>query len=341
MSENHPKSPSPRLGTPQIKTGGRRPTNQPDRSAELAEPAEAAEAALPTRRSLRQHRRADSEAGTPAGKASRAAILELPATTISPSDVGPLTGQLPTGMFSTRGGTDRGEAIQSGTSPSPAVRVDHDGVPVGPDGHPLTRRELRAWQRRQEEAPEGAAPEPSDVPAAPAAAGPQSSSRRAEAPAGSPGTVAAAPAPAGGPTSAEVPTRESLAAEGAALAARIEESGGADPSAVDPVLLREQELLAERARQLNTGLIARVPVAAPAPAPAGDSTPAPGVSAAPAASAAPAVPAAAQEPVQARSAHGLDSLGASAWSSRERNLILAAGLVIAALLIALILALVL
>ena len=128
---------------------------------------------------------------------------------------------------------------------------------------------------------------------------------------------------------------ESLAAEGAALAARIEASGGADPSAVDPVLLREQELLAERARQLNTGLIAHVPSAAPAPAPAAAATPAPD------AAATPVAPAAAQEPVQAQSAHGLDSLGASAWSSRERNLILAAGLVIVALLIALILALVL
>lgn len=335
MSDNHRKNPSPRLGTPQIKTGARQPTGQADQADQPAE------AALPTRRSLRQHRRADSEAGAPAGKASRPAILELPATIVSPSDVGPLTGQLPTGVYSIRGGTDRGDAIMSGTSPAPAVRVDHDGVPVGPDGHPLTRRELREWRRRQEQASEGTPPEPSDALATPTAAGPQPQSRRAEAPAGSPGTVAAAPGPADAQTPADVqtptagPTRESLAAEGAALAARIEASGGADPSAVDPVLLREQELLAERARQLNTGLIAHVPSAAPAPAPAAAATPAPD------AAATPVAPAAAQEPVQAQSAHGLDSLGASAWSSRERNLILAAGLVIVALLIALILALVL
>lgn len=339
MSENHPKSPAPRLGTPQIKIGARRPTDEADQADQPAE------TALPPRRSLRQHRRADSEAGAPAEKASRPAILELPATIISPSDVGPLTGQLPTGLYSTRGGSDRGDAITSGTSPVPAMRVDHDGVPVRLDGHPLTRRELREWRRRQEEASEGTPPEPSDAPAT-SAAGPKPPSRRAEAPAGSPGTVAAAPdpasvrTPADAPGPADVPTRESLTAEGAALAARIEESGGADPSAVDPVLLREQELLAERARQLNTGLIARVPLAAPAPPPVAASTPAPGAAPTPPPASTPA-PAAAQEPIQAQSAHGLDSLGASAWSSRERNLILAAGLVIVALLVALILALVL
>ena len=319
MSENRPQGPGPRLGTPQIKTGPRRPAEEPE-----------AESSLPTRRSLRQHRRADSAAGAPAGEISKATILELPATIISPSDVGPLTGQLPRVIYSIRDDAGGGYAIKS---PEPreaaepveaagqpaGVRVDHDGVPVGADGHPLTRRELREWRRRQEPAPAGS-PEPAGE-AAPA--GQQHQSRRAEAPAGSPGTAA------------EPPTRASLAAEGAALAARIEASGGGDPAAVDPLLLREQELLAERARQLNTGLITRVPAASLAPAPAAPVAPAepstPG----------PRSPAAAQEPVQADSAHGLDSLGASAWSSRERNLMLAAGIVILALLIALVLALVL
>lgn len=288
MNEDRPKGPVPRLGTPQIKSGPRRPEEQPP------------EGSLPTRRSLRQHRRADSAAGAPAGHLSRATILELPATIISPSDVGPLTGQLPTAIYSTRGQAGRRSDLKSQDPAATEMRVDHDGVPVGPDGHPLTRRELRERRRRQEEAA-AVRPAPST---APAAAGPQHQPRRAEAPAGSPGGVA------------EPVTRASLAAEGAALAARIEASGGGDPSAVDPVLLREQELLAERARQLNTGLITQVPVAEPAPA-------------------------AAQGPVHAQSAHGLDSLGASAWSSRERNLILAAGLVILLLLLALILALVL
>ncbi|NUL48859.1 hypothetical protein F7P69_27195 [Cellulosimicrobium funkei] len=320
MSENRPQGPGPRLGTPQIKTGPRRPADEP-----------AAEASLPTRRSLRQHRRADSAAGAPAGELSKATILELPAAIISPSDVGPLTGQLPRVIYSVRDDAGGGYAIKS---PEPrdtaepvevpgqpaGVRVDHDGVPVGADGHPLTRRELREWRRRHE-----AAPTDSSGPAGQAApAGQQHQSRRAEAPAGSPGTAA------------EPPTRASLAAEGAALAARIEASGGGDPAAVDPRLLREQELLAERARQLNTGLITRVP----APSPAQEPAPAPAAPAAPAAPG-PRSPAAAQEPVQAESAHGLDSLGASAWSSRERNLMLLAGTVILALLIALLLALVL
>ncbi|MGM7667120.1 hypothetical protein [Microbacterium sp. A93] len=321
MSENPRKGPMPRLGTPQIKGSAPRPADQPT------------EAPLSTRRSPGHPRRVDSAAGAPAGNASQPAILELPAATISPSDVRSLTGQLPTDLSSTRRDADLGGASRSGSSPAMAVRVDHDGVAVWPDGHPLTRRELREWRRRQEEA-SAWHPEPSEAPAPSAAAGPPSQSRRAEAPVGSPGTAATAA------TAAEGPTRESLATEGAALAARIEESGGGDPSAVDPVLLREQELLAERARLLNTGLIARVPVADPAPAaPTAPLTSEPAATVTPMQGA--AAPVAAQEPVQARSAHGLDSLGASAWSSREHRLILAAILVILALLVALILALVL
>lgn len=315
MSQNQPKGPAPRLGTPQIKSGPGRPAERPA--------GQSAEEPLPTRRSLRQHRRADSAAGTPAGKASQSAIFELPALIISPSDVGPLTGQLPTVIYSARRGAGTGYALKSAAAPATDVRVDPDGVPVGPDGHPLTRRELRE-RRRHQEASAGSEE--------PSADGGHPQARRAEAPAGSPGTMVTPAAASDVPqasSDSEETTRESLAAAGAALAAKIEESGGTDPSAVDPVLLREQELLAERARQLNTGLISQVPVAEPAvtaPAAAAVSTP---------------TTAPAQEPVQAESAHGLDSLEASAWSSRERTLLLVAALVILFLLVALVLALVL
>lgn len=404
QQDQKPQGVNPRLGRPEIKRG-----------------APGTELALPTRRSLRQHRRADSEAGAPAGDLSKATILELPVTSISPADVGPLTGQLPRVIYATGesgGGTyaikspdevapstggdttpadrpalkarratgsagrgARGPGMQS-SGPVAAssvdrlpeeVTLDRDGVPVGRDGQPLSRRQLREWRRQQVTAIPGAAM-PDVTAAADGSAALESEgaaehgnpepvrlttrreatrARRAEAPAGAPsgavaesaeiadGGTATSAAPS---TSAGQPfTRESLAAEGAALAARIEAASGADPSMVDPALLREQELLAEKARQLNTGLISQVPAAAPQ----GASTAvkrSPTVAKPPAGPAAPkraaVSPTDRHEPVDARSAHGLDSIQASEWSSRERTLMIVAGIVVLILVVALIFAIV-
>lgn len=242
-------------------------------------------------------------------------ILELPPTTVSPSGLGALTAPMP----GTPGDRDDRDDRTDDLVLPPGTRVDHDGVPVGPDGHPLSRRALRELRRRHEDhdaGPAGSAPE--------------------------------------GEQAGEPVSRESLAAEGAALAARIEASGAGDPSAVDPELLRAQEQLAERARRLNTGLIARVPVAeAVEPDGSADShVPSPTASAPtrPASAPTPSTVSAGaeiagaeadREPVRAQSAHGLDSMGASAWSDRERTLILVAVAVVLVLLLALILALVL
>ncbi|MEW1981433.1 hypothetical protein AB0333_10945 [Citricoccus sp. NPDC079358] len=385
QQDHKPQGAHPRLGKPEIKRGA--PETEPT---------------LPTRRSLRQHRRADSEAGAPAGDLSKATILELPATSISPADVGPLTGQLPRILYApgeSGGGAyalkSPDEALPSpGDDTAPAdrpalkarratvaadrdargpgmpstasgavsstdlvpeeVTLDRDGVPVGPDGQPLSRRQLREWRRQQGGDAEaaGAVDRGNPEPVRPTTRREATRARRAEAPAGAPaGTVAesaeitdAGAASAASVTSGGQPfTRESLAAEGAALAARIEAAAVADPSAVDPALLREQELLAEKARQLNTGLISQVPAVAPRAA----STPVarPPAGAKPVAG--PAAPrrgamssADRHEPVDAQSAHGLDSIQASEWSSRERTLIIVAGLVVLLLVIALILAIV-
>ncbi|MFC7402550.1 hypothetical protein [Citricoccus sp. GCM10030269] len=350
---------------------------------------------LPTRRSLRQHRRADREAGAPEGETTVAAILELPANAISPTDVGPLTGQVPQ-VYSAEDATDGGYALKrtgaensrvgshaasgpasvsqgahsaelpvirarrarsaSGTGGLPEhVTLDRDGVPVGPDGQPLSRREIREWRRQRDAesavsagaASAGAAPTESaeTSPSQPTTEGtPRKATRarRAEAPAGGPAAVVPQDVIPGNdvsgtadegtnPTDAEPVTRESLAAEAAELAEKIQASGGGDPSAVDPDLLRQQERLAEKARQLNTGLISQVPpaetVVQPRPkSPVAERS----------ASEAPVV----HEPVEAQAAHGLDSLKATEWSARERTLMIVAGIVVLILLIALILAIV-
>ncbi|NUL45248.1 hypothetical protein F7P69_08585 [Cellulosimicrobium funkei] len=378
---------SPRLGKPEIKRGTPRTETEP-----VATAGTQAKQPLPTRRSLRQHRRADSEAGAPAGDLSTATILELPATSISPADVGSLTGQLPRVIYAT-GESGNGaynikspaESVSStagDTAPVAAstadqlpehVTLDRDGVPVGPDGQPLSRRQLREWRRRQdaaspaaaqpavtapgvgsaspgsENAPERGNPEP----VRPTTRREATRARRAEAPAGAPSSAVAentemtdgsTVAPAVPNTSAgQSFTRESLAAEGAALAARIEAAERADPSTVDPALLREQELLAEKARQLNTGLISQVPAADPqAAAPSVTRSPIVVTPAAVPTAAKPrAVPSSEQhEPVDAQSAHGLDSIQASEWSARERTLMIIAGLVVLILVVALIFAIV-
>ncbi len=388
QQDQKPQAAKPRLGRPQIKRGA--PGVEP---AEASTGGTPAELQLPTRRSLRQHRRADSEAGAPAGDLSKATILELPATSISPADVGPLTGQLPRVIYATGEPGGGGYAIKSpdeavpsnGGDTAPAdrpalkarratgaadreaggpgkqstasvaassagllpedVTLDRDGVPVGPDGQPLSRRQLREWRRQQGTA--------MPVAATPATRREATRARRAEAPAGAPsGAVAeSAEIADGGTVTSAAPgtsagqpfTRESLAAEGAALAARIEAAEGADPSTVDPSLLREQELLAEKARQLNTGLIRQVPPAAPQ-VPSSSAARSPAVAKPAAGPAAPkqgaVSPTDRHEPVDAQSAHGLDSIQASEWSSRERTLMIVAGIVVLILVVALILAIV-
>ncbi|MCY1159213.1 MAG: hypothetical protein MOP51_2238 [Citricoccus sp.] len=280
-----------------------------------------------TRRPERQHRRVDSEAGAPAGETSEA-ILDLPATGVDPADVGPLTGTFPgvlpgvaelpllkDGRVVSRPGQAPAALARVFESGAPAAyTVASDGVPLGPDGQPLTRRQLREMRRRQES---GARPEASSSP---------STARRAEAPEGAPaGLAPEGPGGAAGEWDEPV-TRESLALEAAALAERLAAAGD-DPGAVDPQLLREQELLADRARRLNeTGALATVPPAEPTV----DAT-----------GAEPAAESVRHEPIQAQSAHGLDSLPASEWGSRERTLVIVAAVVFAILVIALIIALVL
>lgn len=281
----------------------------------------------PTRRADRQHRRVDTEAGAPAGETSEA-ILDLPAFAVDPADVGPLTGTftgvLP-GVAELPLLKDGRVVSRPGQAPAALARVFEpagptgftvasDGVPVGPDGQPLTRRQLREMRRRQES---GAGPTTASSP---------STARRAEAPEGAPaGVVPGEGASDGGAGETGEPvTRESLALEAAALAERLAAAGD-DPQAVDPRLLREQEMLAEKARRLNeTGTLATVP-------PAGAS--------AERAGAEPAAESVGHEPIQAQSAHGLDSLPASEWGSRERTLVIVAVVVFAILVIALILAL--
>ncbi|MFC0247118.1 hypothetical protein ACFFIO_01210 [Citricoccus parietis] len=416
QQDQKPQAANPRLGRPQIKRGA--PGVEPAAATTGGTPAEPQ---LPTRRSLRQHRRADSDAGAPAGDLSKATILELPATSISPADVGPLTGQLPRVIYATgepgggayaikspdeagaptggdtapadrpalkarraTGAADRGAGGPGKQSTASAaassadllpedVTLDRDGVPVGPDGQPLSRRQLREWRRQQ-----GTAIPVAAMPAVTAAAGgpaPLESAsagergnpepvrpstrreatraRRAEAPAGAPsGAVAESAEITDGGTSTSVApgasagqpfTRESLAAEGAALAARIEAAAGADPSTVDPALLREQELLAEKARQLNTGLIRQVSPSAPqvSSTSVARSTAVSKPAAGPAAPKQGTVsPTGRHDPVDAQSAHGLDSIQASEWSSRERTLMIVAGIVVLILVVALILAIV-
>ncbi|HRO95347.1 hypothetical protein [Citricoccus sp.] len=266
------------------------------------------------RRPERQHRRVDTEAGAPSGETAEA-ILDLPASGVDPADVGPLTGTFPgvlPGVAELPLLKDGRVVSRPGQAPAALARVFEsdaptgytvasDGVPVGPDGQPLTRRQLREMRRRQES---GAGPESSP-----------STARRAEAPAG---------APAGLAGEGEEPvTRESLALEAAALAERLAAAGD-DPANVDPQLLRQQEALAEKARLLNqTGTLAIVPPAAPVES----------------AGAEPAAESVRHEPIQAQSAHGLDSLPASEWGSRERTLVIVAAVVFAILVIALIIAL--
>lgn len=245
------------------------------------------------------------------------AVTEAPAGPVGPADVGPLSitlpgvaelpqlqdgrvvsrpGQAPAALsrvFGTRGGVrqeapqdaDGADGEDQGGAEPPEYTVASDGVPVGPDGQPLTRRQLRELRRRQEAATAGA----------PSASGT-------------------------GETASDV-TRESLAREATALAERLA-AAGEDPAMVDPDLLREQELLAEKARRFNeTGALATVPV--------------------PVAGADRADQSVAHEPVQARAAHGLDSLSASEWGSRERTLFIVAAAIFAVLLVALVIALVL
>ncbi|MDI3330581.1 MAG: hypothetical protein QJR09_07565 [Micrococcus sp.] len=283
-----------------------------------------------TRRSQRQHRRVDSEAGAPAGETSEA-ILDLPASPVNPADVAPLTGALPGvselpllkdgRVVSRPGQSPAALARVFGTGDSPAITVASDGVPLGPDGQPLTRRQLRELRRRQESAVSGAGSSPA-VPS-------PSTARRAEAPAGAPaGVVPEGQRPGDGAAEAgEAVSRESLAREAVALAERLEAAGD-DPEAVDPELLREQELLAEKARSFNeTGALATVPPAAPAAESETDAET--------------AAETVRHDPVEAQSAHGLDSLSASEWGSRERALVIVAAVVFAVLVVALILALVL
>jgi hypothetical protein len=299
-----------------------------------ADPTQKAGAA---RRSERQHRRVDSEAGAPAGESSEA-ILDLPATPVDPADVGPLTGTLP-GVAELPLLKDGRVVSRPGQAPAALARVFEpggsagftvasDGVPLGPDGQPLTRRQLRELRRRQESGlgPDGAGADGS------AAAPLPSTARRAEAPEGAPAGVVSGGAERGdsaGETD-ETVTRDSLAREAMALAERLEAAGN-DPVSVDPQLLREQELLAEKARRFNeTGALATVPPAAvSALVPVAE------------ADAEPVAEPVRHDPVQAQSAHGLDSLPASEWGSRERTLMIVAAVVFAALVIALILALVL
>jgi hypothetical protein len=273
----------------------------------------------------------DSEAGAPAGETSEA-ILELPATGVDPADVGPLTGTLPgvaelpllkDGRVVSRPGQAPAALARVFERSGPAgITVASDGVPVGPDGQPLTRRQLRELRRRQESA------DVLDDPWATDAASSPSTSRRAEAPAGAPaGVVPAVQEPSGEvPEAGDTVTRESLAREAMGLAERLEAAGD-DPESVDPQLLRAQELLAEKARRFNeTGVLATVPAATTA----GTVTaPVAGLSAEPVR----------HDPVQAQSAHGLDSMPASEWGSRERTLVILAAVVFVILVIALILAL--
>jgi hypothetical protein len=279
-----------------------------------------------THGSQRQHRRVDTEAGAPAGETSES-ILDLPATGVDPADVGPLTVTLPglaelpllrDGRVVSRPGQAPAALARVYESGAPAeYTVASDGVPLGPDGQPLTRRQLRELRRRQET---GAGPDvgPEAVPS-------RTTARRAEAPEGAPAGVV----PSAGQAD-ETVTRESLAREAMDLAERLE-AAGSDPDVVDPQLLREQELLAEKARRFNeTGALATVP-------PAVVSTP--GDDADPVAE--PLAEPVRHEPVEAQSAHGLDSLSASEWGSRERTLVIVAAVVFAIMVIALILALVL
>jgi hypothetical protein len=287
-----------------------------------------------TRGAQRPHRRVDSEAGAPAGETSEA-ILDLPVAAVDPADVGPLTVTLP-GVAELPLLKDGRVVSRPGQAPAALARVFEsagaagytvasDGVPLGPDGQPLTRRQLRELRRSQES---GTGPDGAALNGGAGAAPSPSTARRAEAPVGAPAGVV--PARRGPGDSAGEPeenvTRESLADEAVALAERLAAAGN-DPETVDPQLLREQELLAEKARRFNeTGALATVP---PAVAPVA------GIDAEPVAEPV------RHDPVQARSAHGLDSLPASEWGSRERTLVVVAAAVFAALVIALILALVL
>jgi hypothetical protein len=261
--------------------------------------------------------------GKPVIKKTSAAQPARPqqsSTSVSPSDVGPLTGLLaslpvatpeptdPVAVADTVTGTGAAapQASTSAGSFPEGSSVDQYGVPLGPDGQPLSRRQLREWRRHQEAAATGGA-----------------------------GTAAA------GERTGEPVTRESLAAEAAALAAKIQASGGDDPTRVDAALLREQEVLAEKARLLNTGLISQVTPATQAGAP-GTSGPAEGPldGAGSTASSGPDAPSAVHEPIEAKSAHGLDPLEASAWSARDRSWMIVAGIVFLLLVVALILAIV-
>ncbi|QCU78261.1 hypothetical protein E7744_08815 [Citricoccus sp. SGAir0253] len=316
-----------------------------------------AEQPLPSRRALRQHRRVDSAAGTPAGE-SGAAILDLPAASVSPADVGLLTGQLPRayrwpfapGEVPASGAPARAVPAEDAPGDTAAFTVDRDGVPVGPDGRPLTRRQLRALRERWD----GGGAE-DVVHGADGASSSGAPARRADAPAGAPlgalaeGTDPEATGQAGGAANAAATPADDVdralaaafAREADSLTERVEATGGEDPTAVDPELLREQLRLADTARRLNeTGAMAIVPPATDpvmvVPVRTGPAQDAP----VPAGAAATVPEPLRHEPLGARSAHGLDSLSAREWTARERTPMIVAGVAFAVLLIALALALV-
>ncbi|MEU3845741.1 hypothetical protein AB0E44_01960 [Micrococcus terreus] len=167
----------------------------------------------PPRRSHRQHRRAESEAGTPEGLTSTAAFIDIPVASTEPTDITPWTGMVPQ---------------------------------IAPVPQPRTRREARRL-REQGLLPDWPAPAQDTVEAGPAAS--STPARRAEAPVTSLDSLAADPEALG--SAALEAERAAIAQEATELAELMATSEHSDPTVVDPQIQRRQEALAERAARLN------------------------------------------------------------------------------------------
>lgn len=176
---------------------------------------------FPTRRSLRQNRRAESEAGAPSGQDVAPAFIELPAPTTEPADTTAWTGHVPQ------------VAPAPGDEPA-ADQVDEEAPATPAVPQPRTRREARRL-REQGLLPDTPGESASSAPDAPTL----SRARRADAPVASPGS------------SDQDREREEIAREAEELAELMAASDPSDPTRVDPEIQRRQQALAERAARLN------------------------------------------------------------------------------------------
>lgn len=185
-----------------------------------------ADQAPSTRRSVRQNRRAGSEAGTPRGQASARGFIEIPAAGPEPADIASRTGAVPLVAPDRPEQTDPGERTRQPRTRREARRLRELGLlPDRPEqdvtdrSHPTRRADapLTSVTTARTDGGEAAHAEPS----------------------------------LGGVDAAVALERRAIAEEAAALAELLSAADHSDPHAVDPEIHRRQQALAERAATLN------------------------------------------------------------------------------------------